>query len=804
MIYQQNTNLGQVALRALNLPEDINLLKDWVNKPYARYWGMLEAGFDEILEAYTKMHNNPDVEVYIGLVEGQAAFLLEAYMPATDAVGKVYQVLPGDKGMHILLAPMQQHVNNFSFEVMAYVMGFLFNHAKATRIVVEPDIGNTKIHQLNKRVGFVHQRLVSLAEKKAYLAFCKPEDFVNALLVEQRRTNTEQLSKKILAELPARAGEQLDAQSWSSVNRQLMRKALAEFAHERLLQPKVVESQGPWQRYKVSCDKGENSYFFEAEVLALDHWLVKADSIEHVCNGETMPLDILAFVLSFAQTLGIKKAMLATYLEELSGSLVSSCWKLKQSVATARELIDADFQQYESAMTEGHPTFIANNGRMGFGVDDYHAYAPEVAAPVQLLWLAAHKDKISFAACVDWAYDDLIAQELDLSLRFQFDQRLREKAVDPNDYRLLPVHPWQWQNKLVHVFAGELAAKRLICLGYGDDSYQAQQSIRTFYNLNYSHKHYVKVALSILNMGFVRGLSTYYMRTTPAINQWVYDVVHQDSYLQETGFTVLREVAATGYNIDLYDNDAVGDTPYKKMLAALWRENPQRYLHPGQKTMTMAALLHVDNDGNALVSELIGASGLSVNAWLELYFNAYLVPLLHCFYRYKMVFMPHGENLILVMQNHIPVRAMIKDIGEEVCLLNSDLDLPEDVARINVEVPVETEVLSIFTDVFDCFFRYLSATLYEQTGFMPECFWQLVFDCIYRYQKRHPELAERFAEHDLFTPEFELSCLNRLQLGNHKHMLDLTDPAGSLQFAGKLDNPLYACASQAKCEAQPA
>src|SRR3712207_7110321 len=30
----------------------------------------------------------------------------------------------------------------------------------------------------------------------------------------------------------------------------------------------------------------------------------------------------------------------------------------------------AGYQALESAMTEGHPAFLANNGRIGFGVDD--------------------------------------------------------------------------------------------------------------------------------------------------------------------------------------------------------------------------------------------------------------------------------------------------------------------------------------------------------------------------------------------------------------------------------------------------
>ena len=42
-------------------------------------------------------------------------------------------------------------------------------------------------------------------------------------------------------------------------------------------------------------------------------------------------------------------------------------------------------------MIEGHPSFVANNGRLGFDAEDYHAYAPEAAAPIRVMWLAVHK-----------------------------------------------------------------------------------------------------------------------------------------------------------------------------------------------------------------------------------------------------------------------------------------------------------------------------------------------------------------------------------------------------------------------------
>ena len=58
-------------------------------------------------------------------------------------------------------------------------------------------------------------------------------------------------------------------------------------------------------------------------------------------------------------------------------------------------------------------------------------------------------------------------------------------------------------------------------------------------------------------------------------------------------------------------------------------------------------------------------------------------------------------------------------------------------------------------------------------------------------QADHPELTDQHARYDLLAPDFEHSCLNRLQLRNTLEMVDLADQATSLQLVGRLTNPLH-------------
>ncbi|SCK53255.1 IucA/IucC family siderophore biosynthesis protein [Streptomyces sp. WMMB 322] len=592
---------------------------------------------------------------------------------------------------------------------------------------------------------------------------------------------------------PREAVAHLTPERWDLANRLLIRKALAEFTHERLLRPEPSTAPDGQHTtpYTVHSDDGTTQYRFTARQFALDHWQMDAGSITRHRDGDRLPLDALAFITELRDSLRLGPEILPVYLEEISSTLASTAFKLARTSVSSRRLARSGFQDIEAGMTEGHPCFVANNGRLGFDVAEYRAYAPETGAPVRLIWVAAHRDHATFTASAGLSYDKLLLSELSAPTLRRFSAVMREEGLDLDDYFLIPVHPWQWWNKLSVTFAAEVARRNLVCLGHGDDEHLAQQSIRTFFNATAPEKHYVKTALSVLNMGFLRGLSAEYMKATPAINDWLARLVADDEALRETGLTVLRECAAVGYHPAPYEAAAAKGSPYLKMLAALWRESPVPLLAPGERPATMAALLHTDTEGTSLATALIEQSGLGAATWLRRYLDVYLTPLLHCFYEYDLVFMPHGENVILVLdEDGVPARALFKDIAEEVAVLSADAELPPEVERIRADVPEEKKLLSLFTDVFDCFLRFLNGILADNGTLDESSFWSTVADCIRDYQKSAPHLAERFERYDLFAETFPLSCLNRLQLRNNQQMVDLQDPAGALQLVGELENPL--------------
>ncbi|WP_218134025.1 IucA/IucC family protein [Tenacibaculum sp. MAR_2009_124] len=583
----------------------------------------------------------------------------------------------------------------------------------------------------------------------------------------------------------------MNPETWGIVNKHLVKKAISEFTHELILTPivKFNEIEGAWNVYELISDNADITYQFKAKKFHLDHWSVDVSSIRKFKNEQQEAIDMLLFITEFRETLGIPDQFLATYLEEITSTLISAAYKHEHEEFSSKELANLGFQEIEHAMSEGHPCFVANNGRIGFNIKDYHKYAPETNNPFKILWIAAHKKYATYTAIEEYDYHNLLISELGVERINQFNEVLEKKELSKSDYIFMPVHPWQWTNKLVHVFASDVANKLIVLLGESGDDYSAQQSIRTLFNLTNPKKLYTKTSLSILNMGFVRGLSPYYMQSTPHITKWIDTLLESDTYLKEVGFEMLGEVATVGYHNHYYN--VLGKTnPHNKMLSALWRESPYSKITSTQKVATMASLLHIDKNGTSLLAEFIKSSGIKTGVWVEKYLKAYFKPLIHCFYKYELVFMPHGENIILVLENNQPVSMLMKDITEEVIVFNEEMYLPEHADRLFAKTTDKMKILSIFTDVFDCIFRFLGQILDTYCGFTEDKFWELVAKSIKEYQQNHPELQEKYEKYNLFVSEFDRCCLNKLQLSNTKQMLDLTDPIESLKLSGVLKNPI--------------
>ena len=469
--------------------------------------------------------------------------------------------------------------------------------------------------------------------------------------------------------------------------------------------------------------------------------------------------------------------------------------KLDKLVDDVADLVERD----KEVILVSSGAIGAGKGRIGFDYDDYRQYAPESKEPQSIQWVGARRDRASFSSVDGLSYDALLDQHLG-EHRGQFRDKLRGQGLDPDAYYLLPVHQWQWSDTLTQLFAKDIARDDLVPLGTGPNTYLPQQSIRTLTNVDDPTKPHVKLPIRVLNTIVYRGLPGEQALAAPAVTEAITAIRDDDPYLRDECRLLLPgEVASLNYDHSEFDQLSNAPYQYHELLGAVWRESVQGLVADGEQPLTLAALMHEDFDGQPLVSKLADRAGCSLSTWLDDLFDTVLHPLLHHLYRYGLVFMPHGTNTIVVLDDGMPSRIAIKDYVDEVAVAQERV--PEMAAFPNEiyehpdivhQKPPEALSQHILGTVFICVFRYVSNLLERRADYDEQRFWRQVRHSIERYQAQFPELESRFERFDLFAPEFAKVCLNRNRLLEYGYENRHEEP--QVQAHGTVENALVTVA----------
>lgn len=596
---------------------------------------------------------------------------------------------------------------------------------------------------------------------------------------------------------------ELTADGWASAGRRLLAKMVGEFAYEEIIEPVPtgpgdLASAAPCDTagYTLQLDGGHGDLLFRARRGSYGSWHVDPASLA-LAEDEGAPApfsDPLRFLTRARRTLGIDGATLGHLIRELTVTLTADA-RLDHTALTVAQLADLGYAELEGHQT-GHPWLVLNKGRIGFSASDAARWAPEARLTAQLPWIAVHTDLAAYrgVAGVDVA-EKLYTRELATATRESFADILRARGLDPHAYLYLPVHPWQWDDVVLPLFAPSVAEGAIVPLPTDGDQRLPQQSIRTFLNLSRPDRHTVKLPLSVLNTLVWRGLPTERTLAAPAVTAWMHALRDADPFLRdECRVILLGEVASVTVEHPLYDGLPEVPYQYKELLGAIWREPITRYLAPDERARTLACLLHTDPHGRAFVAELVERSGLAPEGWLRRLFGALLPPLLQFLYRYGTVFSPHGENAIVVFDDRdVPVRLAVKDFVDDVNVsaeaLPEHASMPDDVRDVLLTERPDFLTQFIHSGLFVGVFRYLAPLCQEQLGIPETTFWSLVRAEIIRHQGRAPQLKERYEMFDLLTPRIERLCLNR----NRLHLDGYRDRPERPHAAvhGSVPNPLH-------------
>ncbi|MFC4855088.1 IucA/IucC family protein [Actinophytocola glycyrrhizae] len=529
------------------------------------------------------------------------------------------------------------------------------------------------------------------------------------------------------------------------------------------------------------------TYRFRARRGAFETWHVEPGSATR--DGEPA-WDPRQLVVDAREQLGLTGLRLADVLSELTATVANEAARLAHA-PTAAELVAMDYDHADGHLT-GHPRLVLNKGRVGFSARDREVYAPEAGRAFPLRWFAVHRDFASFKCTAELSEEQLLAEELGDRLA-----EFRAGLSAPEDYVLVPVHPWQADEIIGTLYAAELAAGTVVPVGESRDTYLPHQTIRTLANVTHPTRRDVKTAVSVRNTLVYRGLAQAATLAAPAVTTWLRTISAADPLLdKEYRFELLGEIASVSVKHPLLGH--IEELPYRfhETLGALWREPLRTRVGPGERALSFAALPYRGPDGEAVITRLIRESGVDTGEWLRAWLDLFLTPLLHWLLRYGVGFCPHGQNLILITDGRgLPARVAIKDFAQGVDLLDEELPeyatlAPEANADMLRWAP-HLLAQSLFSSVFAGQLRFLAEVLFEDLGYPRAALWAKVREIVRRYRDEHPESAARFDACLLFAPDVERVTLNREHLAGQGFDKVDRDDEFDVRF-GRARNPLAA------------
>jgi hypothetical protein len=162
---------GPILLRQVDPDRDAAMLREWFDRPEARFWGMSGKSVEAVRQKYSELQATPGMRVLLGVRASDLVplFLLETCDPAQDAIARHVRLQAGDLGFHFMNAPCPSHVRGHTQAVMQMVIGHLLSAPDVARLIVEPDIRNARMLGRLVEAGFEREAVVHLSSKTAWV-----------------------------------------------------------------------------------------------------------------------------------------------------------------------------------------------------------------------------------------------------------------------------------------------------------------------------------------------------------------------------------------------------------------------------------------------------------------------------------------------------------------------------------------------------------------------------------------------------------------------------------------------------------
>ncbi|WP_437272527.1 IucA/IucC family protein [Staphylococcus succinus] len=307
-----------------------------------------------------------------------------------------------------------------------------------------------------------------------------------------------------------------------------------------------------------------------------------------------------------------------------------------------------DLSYSESLVVEGHPTHPLSKTKLPLTNDEVKKYAPEFEKIIPLKVMLIHENN-----CVTTSMEDDAQYILDYIIpeyRYKLKAFLDPYGLELNNYRVLLVHPWQYDNVIVKQFADWIEDSRLLPTPFEIES-KATLSFRT---MELVHKPFhIKLPINVQATSAVRTVSPVTTVDGPKLSYELQDML--DIYPQ-------LQVSMEPYGIHVQ-----ADPDIARHLGCIIRYQP--VIADNGLTLVTASLVNKNPvDNKAIVDSYLdwvgeGPTLDSIKQFMISYARTLIEPLIAYIQDYGIALEAHMQNTIVNLGPNYQMKFIIRDLG---------------------------------------------------------------------------------------------------------------------------------------------
>lgn len=343
-----------------------------------------------------------------------------------------------------------------------------------------------------------------------------------------------------------------------------------------------------------------------------------------------------------------------------------------------------DYIYSEQSLIAGHPFHPFPKSSEGFSIPELSLYSPEMSASFQLFYIAVQSSYLD-----EYWLDEQTRQEaISPDIHQQATELLHAKGVQADQYRLLPMHPWQANYiQTLPIVQQAIQYEHFILLGSLGDELYPTSSVRTVWNPKDQRGYKLPLHIRITNL--IRENTPEQAKRTIDAARIIHHkrtVIESNHFkvLTETGYSAVKvDNLSTPWTADLAENDRANNSKsatnsqFNSSTAMTVTEQEQwtsamtviyrpQQIDP-EHTYVVASLLETAPNTHEpkLISVIRQHAEHKVphlSAWLSKYTEITLLSLLRVFSDYGISFEAHLQNSLILFKDGMPACYYVRDL----------------------------------------------------------------------------------------------------------------------------------------------